>query len=151
MKIYHTQTAKNKQHKYHILSNIGERVYHSLCNSGSFWIGGYHNDKPAIKPNLIDFDSNYANELCPSCVLQAYKNGMIGIYESQGEQMNQFTNQELKMIIDQCDRIEEEYGSIRSNSERLLSFQIAQKANNLLGEGSVDLEHMKINLEDIIK
>ncbi|MHB0943344.1 hypothetical protein ACYCSU_16980 [Paenibacillus sp. ALE1] len=65
--------------------------------------------------------------------------------------MNQFTNQELKMIIDQCDRIEEEYGSIRSNSERLLTFQIAQKANNLLGEESVDLEHMKINLEDIIK
>ncbi|MEC4565441.1 hypothetical protein L8C07_05745 [Paenibacillus sp. CMAA1739] len=65
--------------------------------------------------------------------------------------MNQFTNQELKMIIDLCDRIEEEYGSIRSNSERLLSFQIALKANNLLGEESVDLEHMKINLEDIIK
>ncbi|MEJ3719215.1 hypothetical protein WGM54_14435 [Paenibacillus polymyxa] len=64
--------------------------------------------------------------------------------------MNQFTNKELKMIIDHCDRIEEEYGSIRSKSERLLSFQIAQKANNILGDESVDLEHMKINLEELL-
>lgn len=63
----------------------------------------------------------------------------------------EFTNEELKMIIDLCDSVEMEFGSVRKESDRLLTYQIAQKANINLGDEAVSLSHLEFNLEDLIK
>lgn len=64
--------------------------------------------------------------------------------------MRYFTIEELQLIVKHCDMIEDEYGRTRSKQERLLSYQIAQKANMLLGDKAIGLTLLKMNLEDIL-
>lgn len=78
MIVFQTDTSKKKP-MYHVLRDHNERVYHSICNSGSYWVGGYHKDKPIERPKLVTFEQEYADKLCPSCVLQAYKSNLITI------------------------------------------------------------------------
>lgn len=65
--------------------------------------------------------------------------------------LSTFTNEDLKLIIDLCDKVEEEFGRCRTSSERLMTYQIACKANLVLGKEAVSLSHLEMNLEDIIK
>lgn len=57
-----------------------------------------------------------------------------------------FNEEELRLIVDHCVDIEEEYGSAKSKEKRLLNYQVALKANSLLSNKvSLDI------LEDDLK
>jgi len=61
-----------------------------------------------------------------------------------------FSNSELITIIDLCERVEEEYGRTRKKEDRLLSYNIAKKANLALGENAKSLQLLEWNLSDIL-
>jgi hypothetical protein len=79
MRIFQTDTSRKKRY-YHILRAYDKKlnVYHSLCGSGSYWVGGYQHNKPAVHPPIVEYDGQ---PLCPACVMQAYIRGKVDIVE----------------------------------------------------------------------
>jgi hypothetical protein len=79
MRIFKTESSRKKGY-FHILKsyNPHRKLYTSLCTSGDYWVGGYHGNKPQIHPDVVEYTGQ---RLCPSCVMQAYKNGLVDIVE----------------------------------------------------------------------
>jgi len=78
-KLFQTPTAKKKGF-WHITVVENDRCVYPICNSQGYYIGGYHKDKPEMtREAMPETIWDGTQTICPSCVLQAYKRGMIRI------------------------------------------------------------------------
>lgn len=79
MKIFQTLSGK-KINLWHIYVGENDQYVEASCCSGNYWIGGYHNDKPKIRPEIVDFDDErHQRNLCPACVRNAYRDNLLKI------------------------------------------------------------------------
>jgi hypothetical protein len=78
MKIFQLPTNKKQ---WHIVKQISDRNISAICNCFGYYFGGYHNDKPEQTiENCKMKDWNIEEDnICPSCILQAYKSKIIKI------------------------------------------------------------------------
>jgi len=77
--LFQTPTAKKKGF-WHIIGDKNKRRVSPLCNAQGYFFGGYHGDKPEMTEEAMpEMEWNGTQQLCPSCVLQAYKLGMLRI------------------------------------------------------------------------
>ena len=82
MKLFQTPTSEKKKF-WHILDEENDRFIRPLCNSGYYWFGGYHHDKPEMtKANVKRTDWVKGSALCKSCALQAYKQNLLKLTEA---------------------------------------------------------------------
>jgi hypothetical protein len=72
--------ASEKKGFWHIIGREDDRKISPLCNCQGYYFGGYHKDKPKMTKEAVKrVQWDGTQEICPSCIMQAYMSGKITI------------------------------------------------------------------------